>query len=124
MAAIARLFAVTIDCPEPLGLARFYQSFAGGEITQSADGRFAALSTDGVRMDFQRVSNKAAPWPDDDAPRRVHLDFSVDDLDAAEAYVREQGGVLAGHQPGARRFRVWMDPAGHPFCLVDAATQA
>jgi hypothetical protein len=123
MAAVARLFAVTVDCPEPLELARFYQSFAGGEIIQSADGHFAALSTDGVRMDFQRVANPAVGWPDDDAPRRLHLDFYVDDLDAAEAHVQGQGAILADHQPGARRFRVWFDPAGHPFCLVDAATQ-
>jgi hypothetical protein len=124
MVAVARLFAVTLDCPEPLDLARFYQSFVGGEIIQGGNSDFAALSTDGVRMDFQRVANPAAGWPDEDAPRRAHLDFYVDDLDQAGAYVGEQGAVLAGHQPGENRFRVWFDPAGHPFCLVDAATQA
>jgi hypothetical protein len=124
MAAIARLFAVTVDCPEPVALARFYQTFAGGEVIQGSNENFAVLSGGGVRMDFQRVANPAAGWPGDDVPRRVHLDFYVDDLDAAERYVEEQGATLADHQPGARRFRVWFDPAGHPFCLVDAATQA
>jgi hypothetical protein len=124
MAAVARLFAVTLDCPEPLDLARFYQTFAGGEIIQGGNRDFAALSTNDVRMDFQRVANPAVGWPDDDAPRRVHLDFYVDDLDAAGAYVEEQGAVLAEHQPGKERFRIWFDPAGHPFCLVDAATHA
>jgi catechol 2,3-dioxygenase-like lactoylglutathione lyase family enzyme len=123
MAAMARLFAVTVDCPQPYELARFYQSFAGGEIFQGGGGQFAALSTSGVRLDFQRVANPSAGWPDDDAPRRLHVDFYVDDLDVAEAYVQEQGAVLAEHQPGARRFRVFFDPAGHPFCLVDATTQ-
>jgi hypothetical protein len=124
MAAIARLFAVTVDCPEPVELARFYQGFAGGEVIRSTNENFAVLSTDGVRMDFQRVANPVAGWPDEDAPRRLHLDFYVDDLDAAEAQVQEHGATLADHQPGARRFRVFFDPAGHPFCLVDAATQA
>jgi Glyoxalase-like domain len=124
MAALARLFAVTLDCPDPVDLARFYQTFAGGEIIQGDDEDFAALTTNGVRLDFQRVGNPAAGWPDDDAPRRVHLDFYVDDLDHAGAYVEEQGAVLAGYQPDKEQFRVWFDPAGHPFCLVDAATQA
>ncbi|MDN3360058.1 VOC family protein [Actinomadura sp. DC4] len=123
MAVVARLFAVTIDCPEPVELAGFYQTFAGGDVVLSANEDFAALTTGTVRLDFQRVTNPAAPWPDGEAPRRVHLDFAVDDLDAAEAHMREQGAVLADHQPGGRRFRVWFDPAGHPFCLVDAVTQ-
>jgi catechol 2,3-dioxygenase-like lactoylglutathione lyase family enzyme len=117
MAAMARLLAVTADCPEPLELARFYQAFAGGEIAQSNDD-FVALSTEGLRIDFQRVANPAAGWPDEGAARRVHLDFEVDDLDTVEAYVRERGATLAEHQPGGQRFRVWFDPAGHPFCLA------
>jgi hypothetical protein len=122
MAALAHLFAVTVDCPEPFELARFYQAFAGGEIASSNDD-FVMLTGGGVRIDFQRLANDAAGWPDDDAPRRVHLDFRVDDLEQAEAYVRRLGATVAGHQPGGRRFRVLFDPAGHPFCLVDAATQ-
>jgi len=118
----AHLFAVTVDCPDPVELARVDQAFAGGEIASSNDD-FVALSGGGVRIDFQRVANHAARWPDDDAPRRVHLDFRVDDLERAEADVERLGATVAGYQPGGRRFRVWIDPAGHPFCLVDAATQ-
>lgn len=120
MPLTARLFAVTLDCPDPLALARFYQTFAGGQVSEGAAG-FAALATEIVRIDFQRVANPSAGWPSDDAPRRAHLDFAVDDLPAAEAYVLRQGAVSAAHQPGGERFRVLIDPAGHPFCLVDAA---
>jgi Glyoxalase-like domain len=122
MPALASLFAVTVDCPDPYELARFYQAFAGGELASSNDD-FVTLSGGAVRIDFQRVANLADRWPDDDAPRRVHLDFRVDDLDRAEEELRRLGATVAEYQPGGRRFRVLFDPAGHPFCIADAATQ-
>jgi glyoxalase superfamily protein len=119
MEAFARLFAVTVDCSEPYELARFYQAFAGGEVWQGNDD-FAVLSGGGgVRIDFQRVPNEAAGWPDPAAPRRVHLDFEVRDLHGAEKLALERGARLAEHQPGGERFRVYLDPDGHPFCLAD-----
>jgi hypothetical protein len=120
LGGFARLFAVTVDCPEPYELARFYQRLVGGEIWQGNDD-FAVLSGGGVRIDFQRVANGPAGWPDPVAPRRVHLDFSVEDLRRAEELALECGARLAEHQPGGERFRVFFDPAGHPFCLADAA---
>src|SRR4051812_49808700 len=104
MAAVARLFAVTLDCPEPLDLARFYQSFTGGEVVQSGNSDFVVLSTGGVRMDFQRGANPAARWPDDDPPRRAPLDFHVDDLDPAGGYLGGQGAGPARHPPRPKPF--------------------
>ena len=40
----------------------------------------------------------------------------VPDLDEAEAEVLEIGATKPEHQPGTT-FRVFLDPAGHPFCL-------
>jgi len=115
----ACLFAVTVDCPEPVELAEFYQGFLGGEV-RFFPPDFAALDhTGGVRLDFQRVSNHRPPlWPDPAAPRRVHLDFWVPDLGAAERLVLGLGALVAEYQPGGDRFRVFLDPAGHPFCLA------
>lgn len=121
MSAGAQLFAVTVDCPEPLRLARFYQAFAGGEVTAVGDD-FAALSGGAVRIDFQRVASPAPRWPGGDA--KVHLDFRVEAIAPMEARVLELGATLAREQPGGRRFRVFIDPAGHPFCLVDATAAA
>jgi hypothetical protein len=47
---------------------------------------------------------------------QVHLDVEVDDLDVAGELAREAGATLADHQP-QDDVRVWIDPAGHPFCL-------
>jgi hypothetical protein len=121
---VGTLFAVTIDCPDPLSLARFYQEITGGELFAS-NNDFVALAGGNVRLDFQRVANhQAPPWPDPTAPLRVHLDFVVPDLDQAEAHLTKLGASRADFQPGGQRFRVLLDPVGHPFCLVtdDAAT--
>jgi hypothetical protein len=46
----------------------------------------------------------------------VHLDIEVEDLDAGEARALELGAVRL--DDGAESFRVFADPAGHPFCLT------
>jgi hypothetical protein len=46
----------------------------------------------------------------------MHLDVMVEDLDVAEEAVLHLGATKAEHQPGTT-FRVFLDPAGHPFCL-------
>jgi hypothetical protein len=48
----------------------------------------------------------------------MHLDLSVPDLDAGEMAVLQVGAVKHAHQPAPDEFRVFLDPAGHPFCLV------
>jgi len=40
----------------------------------------------------------------------------VDDIEDAEKAVLELGATKHDFQPG-RTFRVYLDPAGHPFCL-------
>jgi hypothetical protein len=58
-------------------------------------------------------------WPDGTIPKQVHLDLSVDDLDAAEAEAIRLGARQAGTSPEPTRWRVMLDPASHPFCLCD-----
>jgi hypothetical protein len=47
----------------------------------------------------------------------MHLDFDVKDLDVAEVKVLALGATKAEFQ-SATNFRVYLDPVGHPFCLV------
>lgn len=60
-------------------------------------------------------------WPDPEHPQQLHLDLFVPDLDAAGQQVRELGATPLADQD---RFRVFADPAGHPFCLYPAAVAA
>jgi hypothetical protein len=46
----------------------------------------------------------------------VHLDLTADDLGAAGEWAVALGATLP-EQPD-ERWRVLLDPAGHPFCLT------
>jgi predicted enzyme related to lactoylglutathione lyase len=114
--AIARFPSLVIDCPDPDALAGFYAAMLDWKVEQQPD--WVEVRADyGQCICFQRVADYAAPvWPGQGAPQQMHLDVVVDDLDAAEAAVVELGATRHDHQPGTT-FRVFLDPAGHPFCL-------
>lgn len=115
--AIARFPNFVIDCPDPALLAGFYGELLGW--TVQADPDWAEIRPEDARqcISFQQVQNYRAPaWPDQAVPQQVHLDVMVEDLDAAEPVVLALGATRHPHQPG-ETFRVFLDPAGHPFCL-------
>ena len=122
--AIARTPTTVIDCPDPAALAAFYGALLDWKVNLHQD-EFDGGWTDitdvtGQRYCFQQVENYTAPvWPDQDIPQQVHIDVDVDDLDEAEAAVLQLGATKHPHQPGTS-FRVFLDPAGHPFCLCQA----
>ena len=110
------LFAVTIDAPDASGLARFYAELTDMAVTY--DGEEGALVSGGGRnLMFQQIADYTPPrWPDPAQPQQAHLDLAVADLDAGEARAVELGATRL--EAGGPRFRVFTDPAGHPFCLV------
>ena len=120
MPAKMKLTAITLDCADPRALATFYQQATGLELVPESDDDFAGLSGDGgLFIGFQRVDDYQAPhWPDQSVPQQFHLDFGVDDLEEAEEVLLDLGAVKPGFQPGGDRWRVFFDPAGHPFCLA------
>jgi catechol-2,3-dioxygenase len=109
------LFATTIDAPDALGLARFYADLLGMEVAY--EGPEGALVVGGGKsLMFQQVGEYTPPqWPDPAHPQQAHLDITVDDLDAGEARALELGATRL--PAGTETFRVFADPAGHPFCL-------
>jgi catechol 2,3-dioxygenase-like lactoylglutathione lyase family enzyme len=113
---VMRLLAVTIDAPDASALARFYADLTGMEVTYDGpEGAF--LAGGGKSLMFQQIGEYNPPrWPDPEYPQQAHLDLLVDDLDAGESRALELGARRIG--PGGERFRVFADPAGHPFCLV------
>lgn len=117
----AVLRGVTLDCADPRTLANFYGALTGMRELFSTD-EFVALTNDsGCDLGFQRVDGYRAPqWPGQDVPQQFHLDFRADDLDATEELALELGAAKPDHQPGDGRWRVLLDPAGHPFCLTSS----
>jgi catechol 2,3-dioxygenase-like lactoylglutathione lyase family enzyme len=128
-----RMRNMVLDCPDPRALAEFYRALLGWEYapdneTDDPDGDswLALLPPDGgPRLAFQRSDQAVSPWR---SAARVHLDVTVPDLEAAhEAFVAAGAVPLSGTPAEEGHpddpFRVYADPAGHPFCacLADPA---
>jgi hypothetical protein len=104
---IGSLRAVALDAPDINRLAMFYQLNG-----------VAMIGEDGAQpVMFQQVEQYTAPrWPDPAYPQQIHLDVTVQDVDAAERAALDIGATrLDGAGPN---WRVYADPAGKPFCLV------
>jgi catechol 2,3-dioxygenase-like lactoylglutathione lyase family enzyme len=122
--AVGRFDTVVIDCPDPRALAKFYAALLSQDIADDGNDSWQSLRGDGsgVSLAFQRATNYVAPqWPDG-PPQQLHLDLTVDDLvvahDAAVALGATPLSPSTPPEPGtASSFRVYADPAGHPFCL-------
>jgi catechol 2,3-dioxygenase-like lactoylglutathione lyase family enzyme len=119
----AILQCVVLDCPDDDELARFYHALLGGEVNRpdrrwSLGGGWSTLHLPtGLVLCFQRVADFQPPrWPDPRYPQQSHLDLGVADLDAAHEEALAAGAELL--DDSARGWRVYADPAGHPFCLV------
>lgn len=115
--AIATMRTVALDCPDPQALAEFYRGLVGGEITYADDEWVNLRDGDGVRLSFQRIDDYRPPtWPGPEHPQQFHIDVTVEDVEAAEPKVLALGATRHEVQPGDN-WRVYVDPAGHPFCL-------
>jgi predicted enzyme related to lactoylglutathione lyase len=123
MSGIARLTLFALDTREPQQLADFYSQLTGWPI-ERVDWDWIRLRSDsGATLAFQLAPDHEPPvWPSAERPQQAHLDLEVDDLDAGEAAVLAIGARKTEVQPEPDSFRVFLDPAGHPFCLVLAGS--
>lgn len=114
------LSGIVLDSPDAATLAGFYRRLLGWPVEQDEPGWVKLRSpVGGPGLSFQTEANYVPPvWPagPGDQQMSVHLDILVDDLDSAGAHTLAAGAVRAEHQP-QDDVRVYLDPAGHPFCL-------
>ncbi|MEU2911600.1 VOC family protein [Streptomyces massasporeus] len=119
--ALAKLGVVVLDCPDPRALAGFYAEVLGGTPTVETDGEDEWVdlkAPGGTPLAFQASPGYVPPtWPSPDGAQQFHLDLVVDDLDAAEKGVLALGAKPLDAEDRELTFRVYADPAGHPFCL-------
>jgi predicted enzyme related to lactoylglutathione lyase len=118
---------VVLDCAEPDQLAAFYKELLEAEETEATANRVEIRSPDGTRLAFRRDMNATPPsWPRPENSLQAHLEFVVDDLDAAERRVVTLGGrpTDAKDPSGPFEFRGCADPAGHSFTLRRATPSA
>ena len=115
--AIGNLASVVLDCDDPGALADFWVQVVGGEIAFRTE-QFVAIKTRHIWLATFKVSDYQPPaWPHGHIPKQLHLDVSVTDLDRAQNQALAIGARLPEDQPSPDRWRVLLDPAGHPFCL-------
>ena len=110
---------IVIDCAEPGRLADFYAELLGWRKVMD-DLSWAQIMSgpdDRPIIAFQQVENYRAPeWPGQEHPQQSHIDVKVDDLDEGE-----RAAIAIGARPTGSTtdtFRVFLDPAEHPFCLI------
>lgn len=114
---IFRLAAVSLDAVDPVPEAAFWRDLLGLQIIWQNDD-FIALRGAAVLITVQRVADhRAAQWPTGEVPKQLHLEVAVADLDDGEQAAVALGATVASAQPSPDRWRVLIDPAGHPFCL-------
>jgi catechol 2,3-dioxygenase-like lactoylglutathione lyase family enzyme len=123
MAAIGRLADVIVDCPDAEALAAFWGELLGRDVVVREDDwvSLAPAHDGGPRLTFQQVRGYAAPqWPSQRAPQQLHLDVRVEELGPAHDRVLALGATVLAEveDAGGYQWRVYADPAGHPFCLV------
>ena len=117
---IGRVHAVVLDCADAESLLVFYQRVTGWRREQAANGQWLVLRGDnGMRLAFQEVPEYRPPtWRGTGCPQQLHLDVMVDDLDVAQPQVLALGATLLEGSDKPIGWRVYADPAGHPFCLT------
>jgi Glyoxalase-like domain len=114
------LSGVVLDSPDAHELANFYRRLLGWSVEQDEPDWVKLRSPQGgPGLSFQTEANYVRPtWPAGlgDQQMSIHLDIAVDDLTVAGTHAAGAGAVLATYQP-QDDVRVYLDPAGHPFCL-------
>ena len=126
MRPLIKVQSVVLDCKQPTELAKFYVDLLGGEIVYEIEGYFVGVSVPGetINISCQFDENYVPPiWPGSSNEQMAmeHLDFIVQDIEAATQYALSLGATKPSvqyWQPGfGPQWITLLDPAGHPFCL-------
>lgn len=118
--ATPTLKMITLDCADVRPLAEFWSALLGWDVAHLQD-EYAMLDGPGVALGIGQVEDYRPPsWPNEHGSKQFHFDLASDDIAAAEERCCELGATVPADQPG-ETWRVVLDPAGHPFCLTNAA---
>ncbi|MDQ4097583.1 MAG: VOC family protein [Actinomycetota bacterium] len=110
--AVLGLAALVVDCADPPGLARWWNSLLAGEIEIDADGDARLRTTNGLVIDFLKVPEAKA------VKNRLHIDLRVSDLPEATEQVLRLGATRADDVYSGGSWHVLRDPEGNEFCLL------
>lgn len=113
---------VVFDAADLTAESAFWAGVIGGEVLEDDDWHMVVIDR-APKIGVQLAPDHRPPqWPDGE-PQQIHLDLWVEDIESAQAEVLELGATLLKEQ-NHDGFRVYTDPAGHPFCLCWATEQS
>ncbi|MDL2219351.1 VOC family protein [Ruminococcaceae bacterium OttesenSCG-928-O06] len=116
-------WCTVLDCGNIDELSAFYEKllgwtrFGGEEFTVVANTETKGFPT---WITFQQVDDYVPPvWPatPNAQQQMAHLDFHVQNVEEGVQYALSCGATLSDIQL-EDEWRVMLDPAGHPFCIL------
>ena len=115
---------VTLDSRNAEEHADFYQKLLGWTTrftNTDNDSKFVGIVNDatGIVLLFQENDAYISPvWPSEQGQQQqmAHLDFFTEDMEKDVTHAIACGAKLAQTQ-FSDKWRVLIDPAGHPFCI-------
>lgn len=118
---VGKLTQLILECDDAEQLAQFWQEVLDLPDAEG-DSEWMTLRWEPVgRFSFHRVAGYRPPaWPGEHGEQHAHFDLLVDDLDDASLAVEKAGArpLTDVLDPGPKAWRIYADPAGHPFCLM------
>lgn len=133
---VPHLLQTVIDTPAPRELAEFWREFLGlryrdGDAPDADESEqpdwLVLTAEDGTRrLAFQLAPDLPRPqWPTGSPPQMLHLDLTVDTIEALEQQraraLRLGAAVLHDRTDDEEEpLIVFADPSGHPFCVFVA----
>jgi hypothetical protein len=110
---------VVFDAADLGAESSFWAGVIGG--TVDAEDDWHMVLVDGApRIGVQLAPDHVRPeWPDG-TPQQIHLDLWVEDAAASHDLVMSLGATVLKEAEDSETpdaYRVYADPAGHPFCL-------
>ena len=129
-----RLVQTVLDCTDARELAEFYRQLLGFQYRpgdeppvngkpDESDWLVLRDSNGTNHLAFQQVAKlPKSTWPDGPIPQQLHLDLSVPSMQDFNAQ-HERALALGARMLRDRSndpqepLRVYVDPAGHPFCI-------
>jgi len=117
-----KLGAIVLDSNNSDELSSFYAQLLGWT-KHIYDEEWIIVKSDngeGTPLVFQKIKDYEHPiWPVKQGQQQqmLHLDFYVDDVEAGVRHAISCGAKLSDVQL-EDGWRVMLDPAGHPFCIL------
>ena len=116
-----RFSSVVLDSTDSNRLADFYAHLLGWQKhAKDPEWIYVRNNSEYPLIVFQQTEDYVPPvWPNAPGQQQIsaHIDFGVSNLSEAVEHALACGAKKAEAQYSAR-WTVMIDPAGHPFCLV------